>query len=100
MKLGMHLRLPDGRIATAVFNGLTGVGIKWGIHYPKEEDFAGTSGDLFIGKVPDNWPWYPDAMLRHSGLSDVLQMECVGENYEILTDEEAKEASAEVQSEK
>jgi hypothetical protein len=32
MKLGTRIKLSDGRIGTVVFNGLIGVGIKWGEH--------------------------------------------------------------------
>ena len=86
MKLGTIVQLPDGRIGTAVFNGLTGVGIKWGRHDPDQADFEGTSGGLFEDERPPVWPWQPDAMLRHKGLDDVLGMECVGEEFDVLRD--------------
>lgn len=88
-RLGTQIRLPDGREATTVFNGLTGIGIKWGLHYPKPEDFKGTAGDFFefMGvekQMPEDWPWEPDAMLREPEISEKLGMECVGEDYEII----------------
>ena len=86
MKLGTQIKLPDGRIGTAVFNGLTGVGIKWGKHDPDPKDFEGTNGDLFQTERPDDWPWEPDAMLRARGLDEVLGMECAGTKFEILRD--------------
>ena len=30
MKPGTYVRLPDGRMGTVVYNGLDGVGIRWG----------------------------------------------------------------------
>lgn len=46
MKLGAHVLLPDGREGTVVFNGLSGVGIKWGLHDPDPSDFDGTNGGI------------------------------------------------------
>ena len=62
MKLGTQIRLPDGREATAVYNNLDGVGIKWGLHDPE--------------------PGEPDAMLRepYSGAT----LPCVGEEFVII----------------
>jgi len=57
---GTIVRVPDGRIGTVVFNGLEGVGIKWGGHDVSEADFEGTYGDLF---PPTRFcRWWPDAM--------------------------------------
>ena len=84
-KLGQHIRLPDGREATTVFNGLIGVGIKWGIHHPREEDFELTDGGCFNrNNVPDDWPWQPDAFLREAEFAVRLGEECVGEEYEFI----------------
>lgn len=80
-KIGQHIRLPDGREATTVYNGLDGVGIKWGIHYPSMDDFT---NDPMFGKPPDDFKWFPEAMLRDKGLEQLLEMECVGEDYTFL----------------
>lgn len=64
MKLGTQLRLPDGRVATVVYNSLIGVGCKLGLHNPNPADFVGTSGDLLDADPPDDWPWRPDVILR------------------------------------
>jgi hypothetical protein len=63
MLFGDHVLLPNGRVGTIVFKGLIGEGIKWGIHFPKLEDFEGTYGDLFDSKKTD-FEWEPDALLR------------------------------------
>jgi hypothetical protein len=36
MKAGTHVRLPDGREGTVVYNGLDGVLIAWGVDYMLE----------------------------------------------------------------
>lgn len=89
MKLGTRVKLPDGRVGTVVYNSLIGVGIKWGIHNPSMDDFAGTSGNCLPlpqdspAQEPD-WPWQPDALLRAMDMSNRLALECVGDNYEVL----------------
>ena len=88
MKLGTIVELPDGRIGTAVYKGTDGVGIKWGRHDPDPKDFEGTSGNLFRSYVPDDWPWYPDAILREpwDGCEEYgwTREQCVGEEYKII----------------
>ncbi len=85
MKLGTHIKLPDGRTGTVVYNSLIGVGIKWGKHDPSEEDFINTDGNTISDGAPDGWPWEPDALLREP-LEVFLKAgwECVGEKYEII----------------
>lgn len=86
-KLGSIVRLPDGRIGTTVYNGVDGIGIKWGRHSPPLEDFEGTSGsavplaDDSPAQRPD-WPWMPDVMLREPYPGAVVP--CVGEDYELV----------------
>jgi len=64
-RLGTQVRLPDGRDATVVYNGLEGVGVKLGLHDPPETDFEGTSGGCLANPpLPINWPWRPDLLLR------------------------------------
>ncbi len=85
MKLGTHIKLPDGRIGTVVYNSLVGVGIKWGLHNPDPKDFEGTDGNTFQGNMPLGWPWEPDALLREPNLSLKRDgWECVGSDYEII----------------
>lgn len=86
-KLGTHIRLPDGREATVVFNGLCGVGVKFGLHDPPEHDFTGTSGDLLApaGESParnNDWPWAPEAYLRDDWPG--ADLECVGEVCDVI----------------
>ncbi len=84
MRAGTIVRLADGREGTVVFNGLCGVGIKWGRYDVTEEDFAGTFGDLFApSKNIVKWPWYPDAYLRDPFPG--ADHECVGEDYEVVS---------------
>ena len=88
MKLGTHIQLADGRKGTVVYNSLDGVGIKWGIHYPSPEDFTGTHGGLFGSeRVPDDWPWYADAMLRDSYRGCDPNLEYVGTGYAVLEED-------------
>jgi len=83
MKLGTQVQLLDGRIGTVVFNGLCGVGIKWGRHDPPAEEFRGTSGDLTSNNPkPTDWDWYPDAYLRDEFPS--ADAECVGTEFVVL----------------
>ena len=83
MKLGTKVKLSDGRIGTVVYNSLDGVGIKWGEHNPDPKDFEGTHGGLFESEtVPEDFKWYPDAMLRNPYPSATLP--CVGTEYEVL----------------
>ena len=64
MKLGTQLILPDGREATAVYNGLEGVGCKLGLHKTDPKDFEGTSGGLLDDEIPEDFKWEPDVLLR------------------------------------
>ena len=84
-KLGTVVRLPDGRVGTTVFNGLCGVGIKWGVHHPDPRDFEGSSGGCFADppEVRERLrQWEPDAMLRDPYPS--ADIPCVGEVFEIV----------------
>lgn len=88
-RIGTQIRLPDGREATVVFNGLSGVGIRWGLLSPRLSDFEGTSGDCFSpaeGSPASRpyWPWRMAAMLRDPDMAESLGVECVGEEYEII----------------
>ncbi len=84
-RLGTIVRLPDGREGTTVYNGLDGVGIKWGRHKPDPKDFEGTCGGVIAQEPPPNWKWFPDAMLREPYKSATLP--CVGEVFEIVDTE-------------
>jgi hypothetical protein len=87
MKAGTIVRLPDGREGTVVFNGLCGVGIKWGRHEVNEHTFAGTYGDVFSPSVEidDEWPWKPDAWLREEW-PGADGLECVGGTVVVLSE--------------
>jgi len=87
MKLGTQIQLSDGRIGTVVFNGLCGVGIKWGQHDPDPKDFENTHGDIFDSNPPLNWPWRYDAMLRDpwkGAAEEEPGVEFVGEDFEVI----------------
>lgn len=90
MKLGIHIKMGDGRVGTVVYNGLDGVGIKWGRHNPSPNEFIGTSGNT-VALAPDSlagdpdWSWQPDAMLREPYPG--ADFPCVGDDWEILRDE-------------
>jgi len=86
MKLNTLIRLPDGRTGTVCYNNLDGVGGVWGVH--QFEMPAGGFGDL-----PE-----PDFMLREKSIEQYLRtrgghkdgMECVGQDYEVVTTDEAQ----------
>jgi len=93
MKLGTLVKLKDGRFGTVVYNSLIGVGIKFGIHYPTQEDFEETDGNTIKGNIkPDDWPWYPDALLRDAWptceQAGFKKEECVGRDFEIIKQED------------
>lgn len=92
MKLGTHIKLPDGRIGTVVYNSIAGVGIKWGIHNPNPKDFEGSNGGL-VGNCqpPEGFDWFPEAMLRNHDVQKYFEIPCVGEDYELLEIKEEKE---------
>jgi hypothetical protein len=81
MRPGEWVRLPDGREGTVVYSGLDGIGIKWGCHEVTDRDIEGTGG-LFWGDPPDDYPWFPDAMLRAPYKGATL--ECVGLEYVVI----------------
>ncbi len=74
---GSHVTLPDGRVGTVVYNGLDGIGIKWGRHDVTLRDVA---GGLFE-EPPTGYPWFPDAMLRDDYPG--AELPCVGTEYEV-----------------
>ena len=82
MKLGTIVEMSDGRRGTVVYNGLDGVGVKWGEYSPNPKDFEGTTGGLFAEPIPDDWEWFPEAMLRDNYPS--ADLPCVGNDYEIV----------------
>jgi hypothetical protein len=88
MKLGTHIKMADGRIGTVVYNGLDGVGVKWGIHHPDPKDFEGSSGGLVPWDVPQDFRWWPDAILRdpwaYCEQAGWKAEQCVGRDYEIV----------------
>lgn len=89
MKAGTVIEFTDGRVGTVVYNGLDGVGIKWGSHNVNEDTFAGTYGNLFDPTIDTtDWPWKPDAILREpwDGCERCgwTPEQCVGEEYEVV----------------
>ena len=90
MKLGTQIKLSDGRVGTVVYNSLIGVGIKWGLHDPRPEEFEGTDGNTVQSDMPEDWGWEPDALLRDPWSScanfGFTPDQCVGTDYEIIRD--------------
>ena len=82
MKLNTKIKLPDGRIGTICYNDLDGVGGVWGEH----------SFTMPIGGFGDELP-EPEFMLRKKelegrvGSMDIVS-ECVGEQFEIVSEPE------------
>ena len=83
MKMGTHIKLPNGQKATVVYNSLVGVGVKYGIHYPKWEDFESTDGNTFKDGMPEGFLWEPDALLRNPKMTEKLGMPCVCDESEV-----------------
>ena len=79
MRAGTHIRFPDGRTGTVVYNGLDGVGIKWGIHIVTLDDVACSGA---FGPPPAGYRWFPDAMLRQPYPG--ANLPCVNEEYTII----------------
>lgn len=83
MKAGTVVVLRDGRVGTCVYNGLDGVGIKWGRYHITERDLEG-SGGLFGDPPPPDYKWFPDAMLRTPYPNCDSELEYVGYDYELV----------------
>ena len=88
MKFGTHIKLPDGRLATVVFSGLCGYGIKFGIFDLSNETVIGC-GDLEkIGVnneyAPAYYKYFPDAYLRNKEDEQFMDLECVGTEWEVI----------------
>lgn len=87
MKAGKHVRLPDGREGTVVYNGLDGVGIKWGLHDVTAEQIGG-NGNLWNNIPPRDFEWFPDAMLRKpykvATYMNEDGIEYVGDDFEVI----------------
>ena len=81
-KLGTQIRLPDGRVGTVIYNSLSGIGIKFGLHNPSPKEFMETDGNMSRRAKPEGFHWQPDAMLREPGT--IPDIECVGAEFEIL----------------
>lgn len=78
---GTIVRVPDGRIGTVVYNGLDGIGIKWGEHDVTADDISGSGCSLIgidDGPIPPNYEWHPQAMLREP-YDNANRLECVGD---------------------
>jgi hypothetical protein len=87
VKLNTIIRLPDGREGTIAYHFLDGYGGVWG-----RQAF-----DKSLERITDELP-APDFMLRPKELEGSLrrsghkpEMECVGEEYEVVEQPEAKE---------
>lgn len=93
MRAGTIVRLPDGREGTAVYNGLDGVGIKWGRHLLTPEDLREIeSGGPFTSDAPLGYEWFPDAMLRDAYRGCDPALEYVGAEFEIVSRPEVANA--------
>jgi hypothetical protein len=81
MKAGTHVRLKDGREGRVVYNGLDGVGIKFGSGPVDIETIMRGDSGLFHNSPDDAElrKWEPEAMLREP--YPRAGMECVGKRY-------------------
>ena len=85
--VGTIVKLSDGRVGTVIYNGLDGVGIKWGKIMLSESDieliYRG-DGNFTKGSgcVSEDYQFFPDAMLRDPYPSAIREgIDCVGEDY-------------------
>ena len=81
-KPGTIVELPDGERGTVVYNGLDGIGIKWGEHKVTIEQIKGNGG-CFDEKPLESYEWFPDAMLRENYPN--AELPCVGEDFKIIS---------------
>lgn len=81
MRAGTIVKLPDGREGTVVYNGLDGVGIKWGRHDVTAEDIGGHA-NFNTDEPAEDFKWYPDAMLRDP--YQYAELDCVGSDFEVV----------------
>lgn len=83
MQAGKIVRLPDGREGTVVYNGLDGVGIKWG-RYNVTAEMIGGHANFNQDGPPDDFEWFPDAMLRDPYKYGDKNLEYVGNDFEVV----------------
>jgi len=94
MKPGTFIRLPDGREATVVYKGLDGYGVQFGRVFVDLDEML--RYNTLFGEAPPDYPYHAEAMLRDPRLAKHWPgMECVGEEYEIIRDDEPTVATAE-----
>lgn len=84
MKAGTLIRMADGRLGRVVYNGLDGVGIKWGDGPVDIETIMRGDSGLFEHSPHDEelQKWQPEAMLRDP--YSTAQLPCVGTDYEVV----------------
>ena len=88
MKAGTLIRLADGREGRVVYNGLDGVGIKWGSEPVDVETIMRGDSGLFDNSPHDEelQHWQPDAMLRDP--YPHAAQPCVGTDYKIVEEQQ------------
>jgi len=91
--MGTIIELPDGRRGTVVYNGLDGVGIKFGeinlTKNDKELISKGVGGLWKLGvrePMPPDFDLFAEALLREP--YEGAGIECVGEEFEIIKEME------------
>lgn len=86
MKAGVIVKLPDERVGTVVYNGLDGVGIKWGRHDVTLEMILESSKgrNEQFDAAPLDYPWLPDAMLRNPYVGCDGNLEFVGSAFVVI----------------
>ena len=95
MKFGTIIDVPGRGRATVVYNGLDGCGIAWGEYSFTEEDEQ-IAVECATFNMFSERPWHPTeipaatALLREPFKN--AHMECVGEDYEIISEKEHEES--------
>jgi len=92
MKPGTLIKLEDGRLATVVYHGPDGYGVRFGeISLTKEDIELILRGPSCLpihrDEIPPAW-LLPEAMLRDPSLEYVPGLPCVGERFTIMKEPE------------
>ena len=89
MKAGTLVRLADGREGRVVYNGLDGVGIRWGTDPVDVATIMRGDSGMFDNSPDDTElrRWTPEAMLRDPYPSAIREgLECVGRDFEVIAE--------------
>ena len=77
MKAGTIVRLKNNKIATVVYNGLDGIGVKYGKHVLSTEQLEEIMSYTPIfndsNPAPDDYGWFPDEILKSNNNLTIIK---------------------------